>query len=917
MTLLLSACVKNEELVPGGHISAVMESEQTKTSVTDEGSFTWSAGDKVWIGTTSGGVVGTLSDGAGTSKAEFTYGTFFGEMTGNAVYPYNSGHKVKGNELSVVLPASYDLGASLSNTNAVMYGVNVGGTFQFSHLAGVMRFKFKNVPAGTDRFQITLDKKVNGTFVVDLASDQPVVESVASSEDADRTITMNFAPLQSASDIALYIPLPVGTYTSLSLDLWAGEQSVWTYSNTVTNTISRKTLKLMPTITLGGTVGGDIVGGDSEDLNDVVNKLNCNIQAIQTILIAVQQNDNVTEVMKIMENSVEIGYSLTFAKGATVTIYHNLDGSMPQIGVKKETDGEYYWTTGNEWLTDSNGHKLPVTAASSDGSRITPQLRVVDGVWYISCDNGDTWNSAENEEGNYFTCFIASVGYDSSFVYITLNNGSIITIPTNLNGVQTEEVYASSYGVLPGNVNDEDMSRLLSYASANNKTIRFNDGTYLFSSTINIPSNVSIVGNTKTVFAPASEMSPSTLMRIDGSDNVLISHITFDGGLTSKPAQEGSQIGLSVVSCRSVNIENVEFVGWSKQGLYSKNMSSYGEENDGKFFKHLQMTNCRFYFNYCGNYFDYRCEYTQMLNCVWGENYIGTVNCGGNNSYVSCQWNANYTGFQMENDGSNPAHGGCNGCTFNHNDNQAILINDCVNGWTFDGCQIFYGKVVLNNSKGVIFNGNIWGSCRFYSVFPGQKNMNMIANTYFQTERNVILAGNDGSTLVVNCIPEEEKIDNVIEDQEWTCLAYTKSGISSGASNCYFANCSTPVAANSTISSFYVAINSASVKTIVKGVNVWVVNAESDVVFEKIVDNKDLCVSYSSLLQKYVLNIDINRTFDFPVYFIAQSTRTDGVGIAYSTTSSKTEWLVTEAPSIGDIVEPNSNIIAEFAVYSK
>ena len=294
LMLLLSACVKNEEPGPGGFISAVMEGEQTKTEVTDEGRFTWSTGDKVWIGTTSGGVVGTLSDGAGTSKAEFTYGTFFGEMTGNAVYPYNSGHKVKGNELSVVLPASYDLGTSLSNTNAVMYGVNVGGTFQFNHLAGVMRFKFKNVPAGTNRFQITLDKKVNGTFVVDLDSDQPVVESVASSEDADRTITMNFTPLQSASDIALYIPLPVGTYTSLSLDLWAGEQSVWTYSNTVTNTISRKTLKLMPTITLGGTVGGDIVGGDSEYQNNLVQRLNSNVQAIQAILIAIHQNDYVT-----------------------------------------------------------------------------------------------------------------------------------------------------------------------------------------------------------------------------------------------------------------------------------------------------------------------------------------------------------------------------------------------------------------------------------------------------------------------------------------------------------------------------------------------------------------------------------------------------------------------------------------------
>ena len=250
MLLVLSACVKNEDPVAGGYVSAVMEGEQTKTAVTDEGSFTWSADDKVWLGTTSGGVTGTLSSGAGTSKAEFSYDTIFGEMTNKAVYPYNSGHKISGNELSVVLPASYDLGSSLSNTNAVMYGVNVGGTFQFSHLAGVMRFKFKNVPVGTDKFKITLDKKVNGTFVVDLGSDQPIVEAGTTAEEADKTITLNFAPLQEVSDISLYIPLPVGTYASLALNLWAGDKAVWTYSNTVTNTISRKTLKLMPTITI-------------------------------------------------------------------------------------------------------------------------------------------------------------------------------------------------------------------------------------------------------------------------------------------------------------------------------------------------------------------------------------------------------------------------------------------------------------------------------------------------------------------------------------------------------------------------------------------------------------------------------------------------------------------------------------------
>lgn len=491
-----------------------------------------------------------------------------------------------------------------------------------------------------------------------------------------------------------------------------------------------------------------------EQLERQCRELNSNIDALQKILTAIQQNDYVTEVTKIIEGGSEVGYCLTFAKGGTVTIYYEAGdpagaGAAPSIGIKKASDGAYYWTSDGEWLTDDNGNMISATVADPDGRYITPQFRVADGVWYVSFDNGNSWRKFEESTSGCIT----SVTQDSQFIYLTLYDGTVITIPS---GTLTEDIYASTYGVVPGNVDPDDMAQLLADASAGNKTIRFNDGTYVFSSTINVPSDVSLVGNTKTVFKPASETSPAPLMSINGSDNVFISHITFDGGLTSRPTQEGTQVGLSVVSCRSVNIENVEFVGWSKQGLYSKTMSSYGEEEDGKFFKQLQITNCRFYFNYCGNYFDYRCEYTQMLNCVWGENYIGTVNCGGNNAYVSCQWNANYTGFKMENSGSNPAHGGCNGCTFNHNDNQAIQIDNCVNGWTFEGCQIFYGKIVLNNSKGVIFNGNIWGSCSFFSTFPDEKNVNMITNTYFLTDRTAILSGNDGSTKVVNCIPEEE-----------------------------------------------------------------------------------------------------------------------------------------------------------------
>jgi uncharacterized protein (TIGR02145 family) len=262
--ILFSSCAVDEMPSSEGVIHAEMENEDTRTAVTDEGTFTWSTGDQVWLHTTSGSVVGTLSSGAGTSSADFSFGSHFGEMTGKAVYPYNDGHSISGDVLTVVMPSTYDLGSSLNNTNAAMYGVNVDGTLRFNHLAGVMRFKFKNVPAGVNKFTITLDKKISGTFSADLTADYPVIEASATSAESEKTITLNFNALTTQSDIGLYIPLPLGTYTSLKLSLYDDGQSVWTYSNTVTNTISRKTLKLMPLVSIGGLIGGDIEGGESD-----------------------------------------------------------------------------------------------------------------------------------------------------------------------------------------------------------------------------------------------------------------------------------------------------------------------------------------------------------------------------------------------------------------------------------------------------------------------------------------------------------------------------------------------------------------------------------------------------------------------------------------------------------------------------
>ena len=168
-----------------------------------------------------------------------------------------------------------------------------------------------------------------------------------------------------------------------------------------------------------------------EQLEKLCRELNSNVEAMQTILTAVQQNDYVTEVMKIMESGVEVGYSITFAKGGTINVYHGTDGSdgsTPKIGVRKASDGGYYWTSDGEWMTGEDGEMIPATVTDPNGGYIVPQFRVADGVWYVSYDNGNSWREIEIPEEQEEEPLISAISYTDNHLYITLADGKTLTL---------------------------------------------------------------------------------------------------------------------------------------------------------------------------------------------------------------------------------------------------------------------------------------------------------------------------------------------------------------------------------------------------------------------------------------------------------------------------------------------------------
>lgn len=179
----------------------------------------------------------------------------------------------------------------------------------------------------------------------------------------------------------------------------------------------------------------DIRGGLS-DLENRVSKLetlcsqmNSNIDALQTIVNALRQKEFVESVTPFSD-----GYTLTFSSGKTVTIYNGKDGkdgSTPQIGVKQHSDGNWYWTVDGGWLYDGNGKM--VKAAGVDGASgkdgVTPELKIEDGMWYISYDEGRSWKQlgkATGEDGA--SAGIISVTEEDGYVRFGMQDGTVISI---------------------------------------------------------------------------------------------------------------------------------------------------------------------------------------------------------------------------------------------------------------------------------------------------------------------------------------------------------------------------------------------------------------------------------------------------------------------------------------------------------
>ena len=245
-------------------------------------------------------------------------------------------------------------------------------------------------------------------------------------------------------------------------------------------------------------------------LEELCKQMNTNISSLQTLVDALQNKDCITGIVPITKDGKTIGYTISFTQSAPITIYNGQDGkdgqdgkpgedgkdgSTPIIGVKQDADGIYYWTLNGDWLTDDSGNKIKAEGRDgqdgedgkpgqdgNDGQDgkpgedgedgqdgkpgedgkdgITPQLKIEDGYWYISYNDGASWTQLgkatgdkgeQGEPGQAGGIFKDVEETDDSVIF-TLNDDSTITIPKATPSEKLDITFSNteSINVLPG-----------------------------------------------------------------------------------------------------------------------------------------------------------------------------------------------------------------------------------------------------------------------------------------------------------------------------------------------------------------------------------------------------------------------------------------------------------------------------------
>lgn len=337
----------------------------------------WTPGDEI-------GVYGTTGNNLKFFSVETTNqetANFSGSFPNNdtpvyAYYPYSAtdgeGLSGEGNKTwNVTLPekiefARLDAASSIDGdrmgTNAPMIATSYNSeskTFAFKHVCGLMRITIASIPTDAASLVITSENQnISGKCTItDITVDSP---QLTPPTDGNKTVTITLPKTESYGEKTFYIPLPVATYSKLTMELKKEDGSI----------ILQKSVSSL-----------SVACGQLVDMNKLTAELKLKPSEVKSALAAALINEGTVDVLlkDVTADDATIEFP-TFAQGGnrivnllftaiptTKLTIKKAEGEGPSIGtlnVKLPGSGTFNseaWTDTPAWTDVENATDFDIS----------------------------------------------------------------------------------------------------------------------------------------------------------------------------------------------------------------------------------------------------------------------------------------------------------------------------------------------------------------------------------------------------------------------------------------------------------------------------------------------------------------------------------------------------------------------------
>lgn len=185
------------------------------------------------------------ASGAGQTSATFNGSKPSGETAVFSIYPYQQNMSVSGNTLTMTLPAT--LTNYNGSSNGPMYAKVTNpdnlSALSFKHMAAMIKLTVNKIPAEATTFKIIASNNIAGTCTVDLTAADPIL---AVTSDESKEITASFTASADIKSRNFYIPLPTGTYSSITAQLTNGSDKVYFTKTLNDKILGRRDILVVP-----------------------------------------------------------------------------------------------------------------------------------------------------------------------------------------------------------------------------------------------------------------------------------------------------------------------------------------------------------------------------------------------------------------------------------------------------------------------------------------------------------------------------------------------------------------------------------------------------------------------------------------------------------------------------------------------